>query len=49
MTLSSSDQQVTDRLTCGEEVEDGAGGHVVEREDLLDGLLVGVALLDGSD
>ena len=35
--------------TCGQEVEDGAGGHVVEGEDLLDGLLVGVALLDGGD
>ena len=24
--------------TCGQEVEDGAGGHVVEGEHLLDGL-----------
>ena len=36
-------------LTCGQEVEDCAGGHVVEFEDLLDGLLISIALFNGGD
>ena len=38
-----------DRPTCSQEVEDGAGGHVVESQHLFNCLLVGVALLDGGD